>query len=323
VEKLNSQKAMIGWLLSKSGELLAKAEDIGKIQKSCDTLKEEVNFVKNFIAQTMNDQNTLIKEMISETRRVNKAENLTWMNSNILQYDCSKSLNLLVDNVPRCFDETKKLIITHNNGLRKKIKTLKDQLIRLDKSQGDRWGNFTNSLIQHFRDEITNASQNCMINYYKSQEDNLENLNRKCRKTWKTLDFIKNILLEQMPQGSEAQIRQNKIGRKINAVTRYLIKNTLVMDQGYQNEITVVSANLEIVLIKITSEFNSDPQNDDFLNKEARILEAIEFYYQRFNEILLNGQVEGATAGLTEVLVAGFDELINFILQVNMVMMSK
>jgi hypothetical protein len=89
--------------------------------------------------------------MINETRKVNRAENPFWTNSNILQFDCGKSLNLLVDNIPLCFDETKKLVIAHNNGIRKKIKTLKRQLSQLDKIQNEIWENFTTLLLKHFR----------------------------------------------------------------------------------------------------------------------------------------------------------------------------
>jgi hypothetical protein len=36
---------------------------------------EEISFGKNYMAQVMNDQNTLIRTMIDETRRVTNAEN--------------------------------------------------------------------------------------------------------------------------------------------------------------------------------------------------------------------------------------------------------
>jgi hypothetical protein len=119
---------MIGSLLTKSREETKHAVDLQKFEKLCVTIGEEITFVKNYIAQVMNDQNTLITTMNDETRRINNAENLVWTNSNIFQFDCGKSLNLLVDNVPQCFDELKKLTVTHNTNVRKKRKTLKDQL---------------------------------------------------------------------------------------------------------------------------------------------------------------------------------------------------
>jgi hypothetical protein len=48
-----------------------------------------------------------------------------------------------VDNVPRCFDEVKNLVAANSQGIRKKVKTLNDQLITLDKNQSEKWDNFT------------------------------------------------------------------------------------------------------------------------------------------------------------------------------------
>jgi hypothetical protein len=98
-------------------------------------------------------------------------------------------------------NKMRRLIIRHNDGIRKKIKTLKDHLKLLDRSQNQRWDNFVLSLSKHFRGEITNASNKALGNYFREQEDNVEKLNRTCRKTWKSLKFVKNKLLSQVHIG--------------------------------------------------------------------------------------------------------------------------
>jgi hypothetical protein len=70
----------------------------------------------------MNDQNTLIRTMIDDTRRAASVDQLRWLNSNVLQYDDSNTFDLVVDNVPQCFNEIRRIIIRHSDGTRKKIK---------------------------------------------------------------------------------------------------------------------------------------------------------------------------------------------------------
>jgi hypothetical protein len=70
---------------------------------------------------------------------------------------------------------------------------------------------------------------------------------------------------------------------------------------------------MENVIIDNTREFDSDPSKMDMFDRENRILEAIEFYYQRMFSALINGQVNGATAGCLETLLNAAIELINFI----------
>jgi hypothetical protein len=117
---------MISSLLTKSGETIKIVEDSQKIERLCVTMGEEITFVKNYMTQVMNDQNTLIRTMIDETRRVEGVDQLRWLNSDVLQYGESTTLDLVVDNVPQCFNEIKRLILEHSEGTRRKIKTLKD-----------------------------------------------------------------------------------------------------------------------------------------------------------------------------------------------------
>jgi hypothetical protein len=93
--------------------------------------------------------------MIEETRKTREAESLVWTNLNILLFDCGKWLNLLVENVPGCSDDVKKLVVMNRQGLRKKVNTLKESFKSLDQTQNERWENFARSLLQHFRDEVT------------------------------------------------------------------------------------------------------------------------------------------------------------------------
>jgi hypothetical protein len=85
------------------------------------------------------------------------------------------------------------------------------------------------------------------------------------------------------------------------------------MDEKYQDEIAVIIKAMEDVIIDNTKEFDSDPNQAEMLDRENRIIEGIEFYFQRMFGFLINGQVNGATAGCTETLIAGSVELVNFI----------
>jgi hypothetical protein len=116
LEKLNAQEAMIGSLLTKSGGDIKAVEDSVKIERLCITMGEEITFVKNFMTQVMNDQNTLIRTMIGDTRRAVGIDQLRWLNSNISQYESSNAFHLVVDNVPQCFNEIRRLVIKHNAG---------------------------------------------------------------------------------------------------------------------------------------------------------------------------------------------------------------
>jgi hypothetical protein len=85
------------------------------------------------------------------------------------------------------------------------------------------------------------------------------------------------------------------------------------MDEKFQSEIDMVLDVMEKVIIDNTREFDSDPGKMEMLARENRILEAIEFYYQRMFDTLINGQVNGVTAGCLEELLGAAIELINFI----------
>jgi hypothetical protein len=89
-------------------------------------MREEITFVKNFMTQVMNDQNTLIKTMIDDTRKATGVGQLRWLNSSVSQYDSSNALDLVVDNVPQCFNEIRRLIIRHSDEIKRMSRTLKD-----------------------------------------------------------------------------------------------------------------------------------------------------------------------------------------------------
>jgi hypothetical protein len=135
---------MIGSLLTKSGEEIKKGKDSQKIETLCIKRGEEITFVKNYITQVMNDQNILIRN-----KKGYQCGKINTVISNVLEYDNSKSIDIQTDGVPRCFNEVTRLIIKHNIGIRKKTKTLKDQLKTLDRSQKERWDNFPAALSKH------------------------------------------------------------------------------------------------------------------------------------------------------------------------------
>jgi hypothetical protein len=251
--------------------------------------------------------------MIDDTRRFAGVDQLIWLHSNVLQYDESNTLDLVVDNVPQCFNEIRRLIVRHNQGIRKKIKTLKDHLKLLDKSQNLRWDNFALTLSKHFRGEVINDSDKALVNYFREQEDNVERSNRICRKKWKSLKFIKEKLTLQIQQVPSVEVGWNKISQKILAVNRLLMKCTINMGEKYQDEITTVLDAMERVIMDSTREFDSDPNQAELFNRENRIIERIDFFYQRMFGFLINGQINGATSGCFETLIAGSVDLINFI----------
>jgi hypothetical protein len=151
------------------------------------------------------------------------------------------------------------------------------------------------------------------VEYFREQESNVERLNRICRKTWETLDYVKNKILSQIQHRPSNELGWNKICLKIMAVNRSLAKCIDDMDEKYQNEINTMLNAMENVIIDNTKEFDSDPNQAELLDRENRILEGIEFYYQRMFGILINGQVNGATSGCTEAIFNASIELINFI----------
>jgi hypothetical protein len=74
LEKQNQQEAMIGSLLTKSGEEIKDKESSQKIERLYVKMNGEIIFVKNYIAQVVNDQNVLMSTMIEDTRNVKKFE---------------------------------------------------------------------------------------------------------------------------------------------------------------------------------------------------------------------------------------------------------
>jgi hypothetical protein len=159
----------------------------------------------------------------------------------------------------------------------------------LDKSQNQRWDNFVLPLSKRFRGEITNASDNALVNYFREQEDNVEKLNRICRKSWKSLKYVKDNLLLQVQHEPSKEVGWNRISQKILSVSRLLMKCTVNMDEKYQADVTIVLDVMESVIMDNTKEFDSDPNQAELLGRENRIIEGIEFFYQRIFGFLING----------------------------------
>jgi hypothetical protein len=156
--KLNSQEDLIKSLLTKSGEEIKDPVDSRKIERLCTTMGDELTFVKDYMTQTMNDQNTLVRTMINDIRKAAGIDQLRWLHASISQAEDGDILDMIVENIPQCFNGIRRLIIKHNNSMRKKIKTLNDQLKSLDRTQNQRLDIFTSSLSIHFRGEVSNAS---------------------------------------------------------------------------------------------------------------------------------------------------------------------
>jgi hypothetical protein len=82
----------------------------------------------------------------------------------------------------------------------------------------------------------------------------VERLNRICRKTWETLDYVKNKLLTQVQHRPSNELGWNKICQKIMAVNRMHAKCLDDMDEKYQNEINTMLNAMENVIIDNTRE---------------------------------------------------------------------
>jgi hypothetical protein len=126
--KLNAHEEMIKSLLTKSGEEIKAPVDSRKIERLCITMGDELTFIKDYMTQTMNDQNTLIKTMINDIRKAAGVDQLRRLNANISQVEDGDILDIVVENIPQCFNGIRRLIIKHNNARNKKVKTLNDQL---------------------------------------------------------------------------------------------------------------------------------------------------------------------------------------------------
>jgi hypothetical protein len=159
---------------------------------------------------------------------------------------------MVVENIPQCFNGIRRLIIKHNSAMNKKIKTLNDQLNMADRTQNQRWTTFTMSLSKHFRGEITNASDKALVEYFREQETNVEKLNRICRKSWETLDYIKTKLLSQVQHEPSNELGWNKICQKLTAVNRSLIRCVDDMDEKFRSEIYMILDIMERVIIDKT-----------------------------------------------------------------------
>jgi hypothetical protein len=133
--KLNAQEEMIKSLLTKSGEEIKETVDFRKIERLCSTMSDERTFVKDYMIPTMNDQNTLIKAMVGDIRKAAGVDQLRWLNSNFIQVEDGDILDMVVQNIPQCFNGIRRLIIKHSNAMNNKIKTLNDQLKLTDRTQ--------------------------------------------------------------------------------------------------------------------------------------------------------------------------------------------
>jgi hypothetical protein len=114
LNKLNAKEEMIKSLLTKSGEEIKDPIDSRKSERLCNSIGDELTFVKDYMIQTMNDQNTLIKTMISDIRKAAGVDQLRWLNANISQVEEGDILDMVIENIPQCFNGIRRLIIKYN-----------------------------------------------------------------------------------------------------------------------------------------------------------------------------------------------------------------